>query len=128
MKSNIKNRDGFTLIEALLSSLILAVGAMVICGLSQSCLRNTLRGWEYEQGYRLIDECLDIVAAGEAGELAGKEIIEGDFGQRYPNYTYALKIKPEGSENLYEVTAIVRWEVGPQQYEVEATTLIYDWE
>ena len=98
---------GFTLIEALLSSLILAVGAVVICSLSQRCVVNNVRGWEYEQGYRLVDERLDWVLAEGVGKLAGEEIIRGDFPRRYPDYKYEVKIEPMEREKLYQRSTLL---------------------
>jgi len=126
------HKSGFTMIEALLSSLILAVGAVVICGLSQRCTVNNVRGWEYEQAYRLLDECLDAVADGQDQHVSEVNNIEGNFGDRYPNFRYQINVKPTTSRkmaaaDLYEVTGIVHWDVGGQEYQVQATTLIYDW-
>ena len=125
------HKSGFTMIEALLSSLILAVGAVVICGLSQRCTVNNVRGWEYEQAYRLLDECLDTVADGQDQPVSAMNSIEGNFGDRYPNFRYKVNVKPTTRGNLtavdlYEVTGIVHWNVGTQEYQVQATTLIYD--
>lgn len=125
------HKSGFTMIEALLSSLILAVGAVVICGLSRRCTVNNVRGWEYEQAYRLLDECLDTVASGQDQPVSAANSIEGNFGDRYPNFRYQINVKPTTRGNLaavdlYEVTGIVDWDVGTQEYQVQATTLIYD--
>ena len=130
MKYN-SHKSGFTMIEALLSSLILAVGAVVICGLSRRCTVNNVRGWEYEQAYRLLDECLDTVASGQDQPVSAANSIEGNFGDRYPNFRYQINVKPTTKGNLaavdlYEVTGIVNWDVGTQEYQVQATTLIYD--
>jgi len=127
------HKNGFTMIEALLSSLILAVGAVVICGLSQRCTVNNVRGWEYEQAYRLLDECLDTtVAGGQNKPVSAANSMEGNFGDRYPNFRYQIDVKPTTGANLtavdlYEVTGIVHWDVGEREYQVQATTLTYGW-
>jgi len=130
MKYN-SHKNGFTMIEALLSSLILAVGAVVICGLSRRCTVNNVRGWEYEQAYRLLDECLDAVANEQDQSVSAINSIEGGFGERYPNFRYQINAKPTtkgkpAAADLYEVTGIVSWDVGGQEYQVQATTLVYD--
>ena len=119
-------KGGFTLIEALAASLILAVGAVIICGLCHRCMVNNKRGMEYEQAYRLIDECLDRVSAVGLEELIRKGSLSGDFGGRYPSYRYQLEIAPAGSMALWQVTAAVSWDVSGDEYEVKATTLLYD--
>ena len=125
------HKIGFTMIEALLSSLILAVGAVVICGLSRRCTVNSIRGWEYEQAYRLLDECLDAVASEQDQPVSAMNNIEGNFGDRYPDFRYQVNVKPAtkgklAAADLYEVTGIVSWDVSGQEYQVQATTLIYD--
>ncbi len=118
-------KNGFTLVEALVGSLILAIGAVVICGLSYRCIINNKRGLEYEQACRLLDECLDTVVAGRLEELIRTKRIEDDFGDRYPNYSYVLETKEVENSQLHRVTATVRWLVGEKQYQVRAATLMY---
>ena len=117
-------RSGFTLVEALVSSLILAAGVVVIGGLTQRCAHTAVRGLEYEQAYRLLDETLDRVTA--LGLPASDEpIVRGDFGPRHPAYHYQLHITPAQIPDLYDVTAHVQWHAGQHQYQVTAATQIY---
>lgn len=118
-------KNGFTLVEALVGSLILAIGAVVICGLSYRCMINNKRGLEYEQACRLVDECLDTVVAGKLDELIRTKKIEGDFGERHPNFRFILEAAKIENSQLHQVTATVRWKVAKQQYQVQTTTLIY---
>ena len=118
-------KRGFTLVEALVGSLILAVGAVVICGLSRRCIENNVRASRYEQAYRLLDECLDRVAALAPAEMAQRRSIDGDFGDRHVGYRYAVLIEPAESSGLYRVTAKVFWQQQDMGYEIEATTLMY---
>ncbi|MBN1764509.1 MAG: prepilin-type N-terminal cleavage/methylation domain-containing protein [Sedimentisphaerales bacterium] len=121
-------RYGFTLIEALLSCVILAVGAVVISGLTQRCMQNNVRGWEYEQAYRLLDETLDKVLVMGIPAHADMGVVRGDFGERYAHYSYELRYEPTDDKDLYRVTGTVRWNAGSQTYQVQAVTLIYRWE
>jgi len=118
-------KNGFTLIEALAASLILAIGAVVICGLSYRCMINNKRGLEYEQACRLLDETLDTVLAGKLEELVRAKQLEGDFGERHPNFSFLLEATKVENSRLQQVTATVRWKVGQKQFQVQATTLIY---
>ena len=119
---------GFALAEVLLGSVILAIGAAVICGLCRKCVVNNLRGIEYEQAARLLDESLDRAATDEMlQELIVARTVEGDFGQRYPDYSFTLDLEATDQADLYEVTALVAWEVLGKNYQLQATTLIYDY-
>jgi hypothetical protein len=118
-------RSGFTLIEALAGSLIFAIGAVVICGLSHRCVVNNVRGQEYEQAYRLLDECLDQASC-DLHTLIEKEKKEGDFPLLQPPYQYSLVAEPADIAKVYWVTAEVFWFVADQKYSVKADTLLYD--
>ena len=119
---------GFALVEVLLGSVILALGAAVICGLCRKCLVHNLRGIEYEQAARLLDECLDRAATDEMlRELIVARTVVGDFGRRYPDYSYTLDLEATEPADLYEVTAVVAWEVLGKNYQLQATTLIYNY-
>jgi len=131
MKHIFPGQSAFTLIEALLSTVILAVGGVVICELSRRCVINHARGWEYEQAYYLLDECLDRLAADQDRTWAGEETLEGDFQPRYPLFRFEIKIQPAAQkdfteQNLYYVTATVFWEVSDRSYQVKTSTLMFD--
>ncbi|MCP4709338.1 MAG: hypothetical protein GY869_11985 [Planctomycetes bacterium] len=119
---------GFALAEVLLGSVILAIGAAVICGLCRKCVINNVRGIEYEQAVRLLDECLDQAATDEMlDELIMVRTVESNFGQRYPDYSYTLDLEMTDQADLYEVTAVVVWEVLGKYYQLQATTLIFNY-
>ena len=113
------------MVEALAASLLLAAGAVAICGLSNRCLIHNLRAIEYEQAYRLLDECLDRTVAEGVGTLAGAKTVTGDFSDRYKDYRYEIQVEATELENLYEVKAVVSWRVLDEWYEVSAETMLY---
>lgn len=126
MKRVYKYGGGFTLIEALVGSLVLSLGAVVVCSLSSRCLHNNKIGMEYEQAYRLLDECLEKAQVSDLPKLADKGSIEGDFGNRCLGYSYSLTAKEADRSGLYHVEAKVHWVESGSGYEVSAVTLLYD--
>ena len=122
-----KKKFGFALVEVLLGALILAVGAAVVSQLCRRCLVDNLRGIEYEQAARLLDECLDQVSGADLlPALIINKIIVGDFEGRCPNYRYVLELTPAEQADLYRIDATVFWEVSGKEYQLQASTLIYD--
>jgi len=121
-----KNQLGFTLIEAVLSSLILAVGAVVVCGLAQRYMFSYQHGAEYEIACRLLDECLEKITVPDNNVLAEHKTISGDFGQQYPRYDYLITIEPAETHGLYQVTAQVNWKHAGLMYKVTTSTRIFD--
>lgn len=103
------------------------IGVLLINGLSSRCMVDNLRGLEYEQAARLLDECLEEAAATKMlQELINSEKIEGDFQDRYPNYRYLLELEPTEHVDLYQITATVIWTAASNQYQLEAATLLFD--
>ena len=122
-----QRKCGFALVEVLMGSLILALGVLLINGLSSRCMVDNLRGLEYEQAARLLDECLEEASATETlKKLINLEKIEGDFRDRYPNYRYLLELEPTEHVDLYQITATVIWTAASKQYQLEAATLLFD--
>lgn len=115
---------GFTLVEAIVSCMILAIGAVVICGLARRSVESNQRGIWYEQGYRLLDECLDRAVAQKEAILKEREV-QGNFDGRYPGYRYVLEIKQGETAGLYRVRATVTWEILGQEHSARGETLIY---
>ncbi|MFC1782453.1 hypothetical protein ACFL02_02580 [Planctomycetota bacterium] len=110
-----------------MGSLILALGVLLINGLSSRCMVDNSRGLEYEQAARLLDECLEEAATTKTlEELINSEKIEGDFQDRYPNYRYLLELEPTEHVDLYQITATVVWTAANNQYQLEAATLLFD--
>ncbi|MBN2375426.1 MAG: prepilin-type N-terminal cleavage/methylation domain-containing protein [Sedimentisphaerales bacterium] len=121
-----KSRNyGFTLIEALVASLILAIAAVVVCGLCNRCMVNNKRGLEYEQACRLLDEVLDKSATIWRDKLITSEKFSGDFSERYPDYQYQIESELTDDPQLRLVTATVSWQVLDNRYQVSTSTLIY---
>ena len=121
-----KSRNyGFTLIEALVASLILAIAAVVVCGLCSRCMVNNKRGLEYEQACRLLDEVLDKSATIWLDKLVTSEKFSGDFSERYPGYQYQIESELTDDPQLHLVTATVSWQVLDNHYQVSTSTLIY---
>lgn len=117
---NVGRRRGFSLIEALVSIVLLGVGITAVAGglgaLAQSNSRLERSTQMFQLGTSKLDE---IIATGESrqGNPSGDFAAEG-----YPEYRWETQILPSGVENLNVVrltVALTRGE-GPT---VEVSTL-----
>ncbi len=115
---------GFSLIGAIVSTLILATGVIIVCSIVLRCCQDNSRGAEYEVAYRLVDEVLSKIAPDKVAELYGESPIKGDFANRYPGYSYELEITLDAKLGLYKMKATVSWQVDKRQYQVYAETVI----
>jgi prepilin-type N-terminal cleavage/methylation domain-containing protein len=121
-----KNRPGFTLVEVLAASLILAVSTIVICQLCHHCINNHLMIGDYECAYRLADEIFERALARELPLPAHPDTLTGDFAPAHPEYAWSLTIKPAPRKNLYDLAVTVSWTAREKQYQITSATLMYD--
>jgi len=115
-------RSGFSLVEALVSLLILGVG---IVGISQglAVAYGSSRAAESRTAAALLASArLELVRA-EGTIVAGED--EGDFGAGYDGWTWKERITETSIEGLHEVAVSVhRAPAGEKVYELR--TLLYD--
>ena len=100
----VKRRRGFTLVEAIVSVALLAVG--IVAALSAIGQMTKTEGivQEGERMRRLADEKLqELIATGDY-----QTITEGDFTERGENrYSWSTVLDPTGVENLESLTVTV---------------------
>ncbi|NLO33586.1 MAG: prepilin-type N-terminal cleavage/methylation domain-containing protein [Candidatus Hydrogenedentes bacterium] len=107
----LQKRSGFTLIEVLIALTILAGGLFVLVNTHYSALNLHLITEEEVDNRSLLESILGRAELGiAAGELSGG----GDFGSRYPGYSWSYEAEQVGEEGgspllsdtlFYRVTA-----------------------
>lgn len=117
-------RAGFTLIEVLCAVTILGVALFVLLGSQWSSLNiHSIMNEEVTLG-QLVET---IAGKAEIGVLEGTLNDSGDFGTRYPDYTWTYDAEVSGESDdpenqLYEVRLSVQ---GPQSNK-ELTLFVYN--
>lgn len=108
MHRRFDNDAGFTLLEIVVALGILAT-AMVILVESHY---GSLQIFDSAQDTAILDSFMEhAIGAAEPEVLAGTLQGDGDFGRRYPGYTYSFSaeaVNEEQSPGLFEVTVTVR--------------------
>ncbi len=119
---NAGERGGFTLIEVLVALTILGVTAVILLDTHYGSMRlfSDARDEVLMQGFlqRALGQAeIDVLT----GTLNGS----GDFGKRYPDYSYTYTAQLMGVETvpLYTVTVVVS---GPEEESKTMTELVYD--
>lgn len=100
-------RDGFTLFEVLAALAILGVAVFVLLDAHRSALALH-RTMDEEITFRQLLET--VIGRAELEIHAGHLQDAGDFGTRFPEFSWAYEAVPAGSDQLillYEVTARV---------------------
>lgn len=117
-----EEQRGFTLLEVVVALAILGTGLLVLLEVH----RNSLQLLADAQD-RVTMEILLTRVIGEAEQevLAGNDSGEGDFGKRYPDYSYtysATLINEDDLPGLLEVVVSVK---SPSE-ERQMTVIVYD--
>ncbi|MEX0887462.1 MAG: prepilin-type N-terminal cleavage/methylation domain-containing protein [Phycisphaeraceae bacterium] len=123
-----KRRDGnrraagFTLIEALLAGVILAISGMTIgYGMGQA-MQSARVAREYDEAAMLLDQVLtriDIVGPERMLSLGPNE---GAFSEPFDDYQWQAQIEVGELTDLYDVHVVVSW----GRRRVESHTRLYD--
>ncbi|MBN1436873.1 MAG: prepilin-type N-terminal cleavage/methylation domain-containing protein [Sedimentisphaerales bacterium] len=122
-----KKQKGFTIIEALVGALLLAIGAVVACGISQHCSKNWLRCQQYETAYQILDECFEqALLQGPASLMKQELALQRNVVRPCAEYHCEYRIEPTAESNLYEVAVTINWLSQNGVHEVTSTTLIFD--
>ncbi len=98
---------GFTLLEVLLATVILAGGLLIVLQAINRSIRGVALSRQYTIASLLAQQKL---AELEAGLLSAGET-EGDFGEEYPDYLWEISVMGRGEldVDLEEVTLVVSW-------------------
>ncbi len=116
-------RRGFTIMEALVSSALIAIGVVAVLQALMGIARNDNQQMESERMQRLAAQKLDELVA--TGQLVNGEI-EGDFAdENEPNYTWVASVGATGISNLNSLTIKVSRQTSQRTYSTSLQTLQY---
>ena len=120
---SVRNGRGFTLIEALLASIILCGAALAVGAITVRSLSDTKLNRQYEAAMALIDKQLTLINYMgiedfiELGQMEG-EVEESDLAYRWKVIT-----EFQGTDNLYRVNITARWVERKRPYSVSVDTM-----
>ena len=131
MSTTVKRRSsgGFTLVEALVASVILAAAVLVLCSLSTRCLSRVSLNQEYERAWQLLDQQLMVIKSVGLDEFIAEDITEGEVQtgpdqQDRSKYYWKIDLASEPLDQLYRVTLTIRWLIHNRWHEISAQTLL----
>ena len=119
-----RNRSGFTLLEALVASVILAAAVMTICSLSGRCTARAALNRQYDRAWQILDRQLASVDCVGIEEILQQGPTEGRIEGAGPVFCWRVGTSRGQLDNIYLVTLTVWWKGrGGHNYEVSAQTL-----
>lgn len=117
-----KYRRGFTLIEMIVATTLLALGVLAsMVALSSSTQATTVSEQNHVAallGQKRLSELElqpDSLGSGDQG---------GDFGEQYPGYSYKQSVEATDYPNLFQVTVTVQWQSGTATRQRAFTTFL----
>ena len=118
---------GFTLIEALVAGMILAMsGAALSLGVRQA-MKSLALGKDFQRAAELLDRTLTKIDTVGPARVQVEGPIEGAFDPPHDRFGWSTTIEALSEGHLYEVTVRIIWEQpGGKLRSIEAQTLLND--
>ncbi len=117
-------RRGFTLVEAIVGSVVLALAMVSILGLTGQSLASQRRGEQLRTAAMLADEQLNLVLAVGAEDFPRVFDRKGTCPEPFETYRYQVSIKSQGEGYPFLVTATVIWDSGGREQTLDIETFI----
>jgi Tfp pilus assembly protein PilV len=117
-------QTGFSLVEALMATMILSGSVLALATISTNALTDTVRNRHYETAAGIIDEQLSMIDYMGIDQFLKLDKTEGDNKDVEPGYHWQISTKYEGTDNLYIVTITVTWVERNRPYNVTAQTML----
>ncbi len=118
---------GFTLIEALVAGMILAMSSVALSLGVRTGIRSLALGKDFQRAAELMDRTLTKIDTVGPGRVLVEGPIEGVFDPPHDRFAWSASIEPLSEGHLYDVTVRIYWEqVGGKLRSVEAQTLLND--
>jgi Tfp pilus assembly protein PilV len=115
-------RTGFTLTEALLSTVIFCGAATVIMAVSARCMDRTRENRCYEIAWQLLDRQLTAVSYVGIDEYKKQGIMQGTFKGTDPEYNWAIQATASTVSSVDDVQIVVSWSEKSKQHAVSLMT------
>ncbi len=113
---------GFTLIEVLAASLLLALGVASICGVCARALSQAQLDQQREAAWRLVDRQFNIITAMGIDAFVLEDEAEGTEDYFGKEYYWTAGVREADLDGLYTVNVTVSWQDNQRWRRVAAAT------
>ena len=114
----------FTLVEALVATIILAGSIGTISALSSRCMVRTRLNQQYDHAWQLLDRQLTLIDTMGIDQFLEQRTSQGEFAEEDAIYQWAVDVNPELIDQLYTVVISIRWFKGKQWHTITAATCL----
>jgi general secretion pathway protein I len=115
---------GFSLVDVMIGSVMLAIGLAVIISLNSRSLANQVEGERQLTASWLADELLSMVMVDGPVDFPKLNDVSGQFEEPFEDFRYDVDIEDKGISEPFLVTALVKWDGAGGERKVQVQTLI----
>ena len=104
-----RHKNGFTLVETLVATVILCSSVLVLGAVGTRCLAQARLNRQYDLAAALADRQLSFIDYLGVGQFIEMGQTQGRFDELEPGYAWYAITESQGVDNLYKVTITVSW-------------------
>jgi prepilin-type N-terminal cleavage/methylation domain-containing protein len=119
-----KKSKGFTLVEVIAASALLAAGVVVIAAITSRSLDTLRLNAEYSRAWEVLDRQLAIVGYIGIDTIVQKGITKGNITEGDTDYAWSVAITDELYDKLKRVDITVGWVKGGRVRSISASTML----
>ncbi|NUQ69903.1 MAG: prepilin-type N-terminal cleavage/methylation domain-containing protein [Chthonomonadales bacterium] len=113
---------GFTLIEAIVSTIVLAIGGVAAMLAISACTRSVGVAGDYSKAALLAEKRIAELSLQTGSLNSGEQ--QGDFGDEYPGFAWIQTVEPTDYAGVSRITLVVTWPLGVRQGRAVFVTLL----
>jgi len=103
------NNKGFTLIEALVSCVILTGALVTLSAVNTRSMTNIRLNRQRDLAWQILDRQLTTIESMGIDQFVDQGITSGEIEESDLTYNWDVEINSEDIDNLYQVNITVRW-------------------
>lgn len=103
------NNKGFTLIEALVSCVILTGALVTLIAVNTRSMTNIRLNRQRDLAWQILDRQLTTIDSMGIDQFIDQGITSGEFEESDLTYNWEIEINSEDIDNLYQANITVRW-------------------
>ena len=109
MNQRLKNSKGFTLIEALVSCVVLTGALVTLIAVNTRSMTNIRLNRQRDLAWQILDRQLTTIESMGIEEFIDQGITSGEIEESDLTYNWEIEVNSEDIDNLYQVNITVRW-------------------
>jgi len=123
MNNRIKKRHGgFTLLEALVATMVLTGALVSLQGIVSRCLYRVRVNEEKERAWQILDRQLTVIDAMGIDSYVQEPLKEGEIEEDEMLFHWRVDTSVESIDCMYEVTITIWWGPEAKPHVISATT------